>query len=527
MGRTVLMIQTRYFRNFFMKRLLLFAINLLSSVSPTFGYLDEPLIELYQDKEKTMFRGKDLRPKSKDPRSSDERYKGRSAINNMNYPKMPMIHPYNHCAMSSPFSTVLPQARPSQALKHILAHQLPDHQVIYSFCIQGLTPNLDLAPNALGPGSLGESSNDPFALKPHYLVHPDAPFAHRGKDYKTSLKWTVMPGIAGRVAPASGGLGLHSDDVHTHSSNPKIPGARMGVSADVMHLKGIEKVYIPERFHHFLSQHHDLYSLVAYTDEKTGKKIAAVTYHWLLTGRDYDAQEKFWDVLEQATTFRELIVGRPGEFAGLEAQAPFHNLVGELKRYVDFSPQKVAPKVPVQAPQKPAVKKPIPQQKALPLPKQKPALKPAPATAKPAPVRKAAPSPRPAVVRKPVAQSKAQALKAKVTRVRMNVKAVPVRKAAPAPQPAVVRKPVGKAPTPIKKPAPVRAKGNTVFKKSVGPAKKALNPAAKKLGVMVKKNLATKPAPKKPTVRKPAPKKAPVHKTGTVRTKAGRSLIKK
>jgi hypothetical protein len=458
-----------------MKLLLLVVISLLSPASPSFGMLDDPLV-----KTKISRWGgkvKDLRPKGADLRSQDPRYKGRSAILLSNCPKMPIIQAHNQFRTFTPFSAELTQARAPQPLKDLIAQQLPDHQVVYSFSVQLLRPNPTRAENQLYPGSPATHPNDPFVLKPHYLVHPDAPYIREKRDYETDLRWTVLSGVEGKIEPVAG-AGLHSNVVYTRHSGAL--NGRMGLSGNLIPLKGIEirtpehKRHTPEHnrplhahrrhfhghkhhFHerkgsytHVLSKPQDLYSLVAFTDEKTGKKIAAVTYHWLLSTGDWmESGRNFKKVLKKAKTFREFIDGRPPEFEGIGAHAPFQNLVGELKRYVDFSPKEAEPIIPVQVSQKPDVKQLVPQKK-VPSPSQKPALQtkatPVKVIAKATPIRKANVSPVTPIVQKPVVQPTPPTPTAKVAPARTNVKVVPVRKVATTP--SVIQRPATQPKTP-------------------------------------------------------------------------------
>jgi hypothetical protein len=302
-----------------MKRSLLVAISLLSSTNSSFGMLDDPLIETEDSKSQYCGKVKELRPKGPDLRAQDPRYEGRSAIYNSKYSKMPMVHPYNHGIMANPFSAALSQAHAPQFLEDYHAQHLSEYKKVYSFVVQPIQ---------------GHESD--AALKPHYFVHPDAPTNFAGKDYQTSLRWTVVPGAQGQVEPQAGNLqtvGLLTNVIDTHRSNPNNPHAPMGVSADVMHLKGLDQAsytlngvvrsHIPSK---------DFYSLVAFADEK-GNKIAAITYHWLLCPALVNDQRDYTIVKQavgHASTLRELITG-------LEKHAVIGKLTGELKKYVDFS----------------------------------------------------------------------------------------------------------------------------------------------------------------------------------------------
>lgn len=472
-----------------MKRSLLVLINLLSFASPSFAVLDDLLIETKDFNESV----KELRPKAPDPRLGDPRYEGRSAIYGSKYPKMVMIHPYNHFIHWTPFAAALPRAHAPKLLEDYCAQHLANYKKVYSFVVQPI-----------------QSDEANSALKPHYFTHPDAPTNYAGRNYATSLRWTVVPGAQGQIEPLEGSLqtrGLLPNSVHTHG-NPEIPHSRMGVSADVMHLKGFNKIEKPIRagIMDKCITSTDLYSLVAFTDDQ-GNNIVAITYHWLLNPGFLDQQQcdtiPFNEAIKKATTFRGLI-------NGLEPVNSFKNMLGELKRYVGF-PLKEVPlpvpqkpivqkpvpqeqKKPIKAPQQSAVQKPVPQKQVSPSPNQKPALKQKSVlqeNIKTTPVkiiRKAVPSVRkvipilvPSVVQKPVAKPKAATLAstpriAKATPVKTNKKAtLPAKKTIPARVSFVAQKPVAKPKisahrtvraAPIKtnvKPAPVRVGAKTAL----------------------------------------------------------------
>jgi hypothetical protein len=291
-----------------MKRSLLVAISLLSSTNFSLGMLDDPFV---QDAHRKVLPVKN----SEDFRSKNPIYQGISNLHpgqppyfpGANYPKVPLIRPYYNYwnNLTVPFVASLHKAHAPSVLENIHSQQLPNHTKVYSFVVQSM-----------------QDENEGETVKlhrvvPHYFVHPDAPAHFKGRNYVTNLKWTAAPGGKGHVTPANANhqhMQLLPDSISTHNHATGV----MLTSADVMHLQGL--------YH----QHSvDLTSLVAFTDEKNNN-ISAITYHWLLNNEDLNV---FNIAITNAKTFRELI-------NGLEPLGNFKNLVGELKRYVDFSGEK-------------------------------------------------------------------------------------------------------------------------------------------------------------------------------------------
>jgi hypothetical protein len=294
-----------------MKRSLILLISLLVFGSKCFvGASASAMDEPFDCKQANH---KDLQPKYPDPRAGDPRYQGRSAIYESDYPKMVMVHPYNHGIMYTPFSAALPHAIGPHILEQVVAQQLAGYQIIYSFVVQRFY-----------------SINHNCALKPHYFAHPDAPTIFAGKDYYTKLRWTTVPGVEGQVEPSLGKLehvGLLPDEIYTHQRGDMT----MGVSGDVMHLNGFNlmtqgrNIRLPSK---------DMYSLVAFEDGN--RKIAAITYHWLLEPQVNFKEalglfELFCHALKPSNNLRELI----GNLQGVEG---FELLSSELKRYVGLQP---------------------------------------------------------------------------------------------------------------------------------------------------------------------------------------------
>lgn len=309
-------------------------------VSPVWAFLDEPFeIERFSDRYGPVdddyydiIMSKNLAPQSPtDLRSQDDRYKGPSAIYGAGYPKLTMVHTYNHLPYNNYLSAAIPQEQLSQEILDILRDHLPGHRVTISFNVQEANPD-STAPNT------------PLALRPHYGVHPDAPMIPAGEDYGTAIRWTVIPGAEGQIEPAEGNLqnsGLHGVAISTHAHIDALGDPMMVVSPDGLHLQGFEIIeqqgdHGPK---HHLSKNYAFFSIVAFRDER-GEDLAALTYHWLLTSKDGGKdRDDFCNIRNNANTLRELIEGRAGVFGGLDAKESFRHMVDELKEFVNFSPR--------------------------------------------------------------------------------------------------------------------------------------------------------------------------------------------
>jgi hypothetical protein len=304
-----------------MKRSLLLLVGLLSSASSSFAMLDEALVEgtagLW-----TTYSYKDLPPTGDDPRTTDGRFQGRSALYNplRKNPKMPLIDTYNPTVAAVPFSAALPKAYAPHEIENIYSQNIAGYQKIFSFVIQ-VFPTNDQAP---------------LCLRPHYLIHPSSPALWQpGADINQAVRWTTTPGATGNVKPAgeNGAGELREQAAVTHGNGAK---SSMVLSPDNMHLQGIGN-----RDSNGKDNAVDFYSFIAFEDSATKNKTAAVTYHWLLNWNDL---ETFNEKMGEAKTFRQLI-------NGLELVPSFKNMLAELKRYVDFSGERAA-RVPVNVPVK-------------------------------------------------------------------------------------------------------------------------------------------------------------------------------
>ncbi len=207
------------------------------------------------------------------------------------YPKIPMIHTYEHNVFSPPFGSAFLGNEVAMPLS--LKKYLPSKDQFFFLNIQK-----------------HEKSESPHSLKPQYGLFPDAP-ARSNTDQAAHIGWTVIPGVEGEIIPKQGVTNetLWKETVYIHPKGEEPYPDEMVLSGDVMHLQGVDT-----------EKSMDCYSFI------DANNASLVTYHWMLTSPDYD---KFNQVLRGSNTLNALIynLGKQG----------FHpNLLKELKQYVQY-----------------------------------------------------------------------------------------------------------------------------------------------------------------------------------------------
>ncbi len=227
----------------------------------------------------------------------------------ISYPKIPAIHTdYSKC-LFPPFGAVFLGNEVTMPLS-LKQYLLPKDQFFFL--------NIQMHEEGGQIFFLNDEENESsYSLKPQYALFPDAP-ARSQDTQETTVGWTVIPGREGKIIPekcqTNQDLWKETVSIRPRRENDN----ELILSGGSMRLQGVD-----------IKKSMDCYSFI------DADKCSLVTYHWMLTPLD---SWNFSKALHVSDTLNELIYN-------LDHQRFLPKLLMELKKYVNYFPQHVQPKL--------------------------------------------------------------------------------------------------------------------------------------------------------------------------------------